>query len=111
MRPFYTLTLVLAVALCARPAAAQSPQERLWDAAIAGDTAAIRAAVDAGADLQGMDTRSSRNGRMALNWAALGNHPEAITLLLSLGAELEAENLTGFSALHHAASSALASAA
>jgi ankyrin repeat protein len=103
MRTFYTISVVLATVLCATPAAAQSPQERLWDAAIAGDTGAIRAAITAGADVNALDTRRNPNGRRALNWAALNGHSAAITLLLSLGAELEGVNNTGFSALSHAA--------
>ena len=92
--------LLLGTAL---PAAAQSPQDRLWDASVAGDTAAIRAAVAAGARLDSLDTRRSRNGRHPLNWAALNDRVPALRLLLELGAPLEAENLTGFTALHHAA--------
>jgi ankyrin repeat protein len=85
------------------PLAAQTPQERLWDAAIAGDTAAIRAAAGEGAKLDALDTRRSMNGRLALNWAALNDRVPALRVLLELGAPLEAENLTGFTALHHAA--------
>ncbi len=103
------LTLTLAAAVLALGSAgalhaqAPSPQDRLWDASIAGDTAAIAQALKDGAKIDSLDTRRARNGRYALNWAALNNHPAAIGLLLSKGAKLEAENLTGFSALHHAA--------
>ena len=82
---------------------AQDPQSRLWDAAIAGDTAAIRKAVNEGAKVDSLDTRRSQNGRFALNWAALGNHAAAVKLLLDLKAPIEAENRTGFTALNHAA--------
>ena len=84
---------------------AQSAQDRLWDASMSGDVAAIEQAVSDGAALDNVDFRTSRNGRLALNWAAWYNHVPAIEALLSLGAKLEAENLTGYSALHHAAES------
>lgn len=84
---------------------AQSPQDRLWDASMSGDVAAIRQAVADGAALDKVDFRTSRNGRLALNWAAWYNHVPAIEALISLGAPLEAENITGYSALHHAAES------
>jgi len=106
MRRFTLLTLPLALALLPTSLAAQSavdPQVQLWEAAMAGDTAAIRAAVEAGADVDSLDTRTARNGRRALNWAALNDHPSAIRVLLSLGADLEATNITGFTALNHAA--------
>ena len=101
----HSLTAVAALVLYAVPLTAQgqSAQDRLWDAAIAGDTSAIARALRDGARIDSMDTRSARNGRLALNWAALNNHSAAITLLLAKGAPLEGENLTGFSALHHAA--------
>lgn len=82
---------------------AQSAQESLWEAAKSGDTAAIAKALDAGADIEALDTRKSRGGRRALNWAAWFNRAEAIRLLLARGAKIEAENNTGFTALHHAA--------
>ena len=89
--------------LVGAPLLAQDAQSRLWDAAIAGDTLAIRQAVAAGAKIDSLDTRRNPNGRLALNWAAWHNRVPAIELLIALGAPLEAENRTGFSALHHAA--------
>ena len=99
------LPLLFAVAglLFAAPLLAQDAQSRLWDAAIAGDTLAIRQAVADGAKIDSLDTRRNPNGRLALNWAAWHNRVPAIQLLIALGAPLEAENRTGFSALHHAA--------
>ncbi len=78
-------------------------QTRLWDAAMSGDTAEIVRALKDGADIEALDTRKSRNGRRALNWAACFNRPEAIHVLLEHGAKIDAENLSGFTALHHAA--------
>jgi ankyrin repeat protein len=78
-------------------------QSRLWDGAIAGDTAAITRALADGARIDSLDVRRSRNGRRALNWAALNNHVPAIQLLLARGAGIQLPNLTGFTPLHHAA--------
>lgn len=99
------LPLLFAVGgiLFGAPLLAQDAQSRLWDAAIAGDTLAIRQAVADGAKIDSLDTRRNPNGRLALNWAAWHNRVPAIQLLIALGAPLEAENRTGFSALHHAA--------
>lgn len=82
---------------------AQDAQNRLWDAAITGDTLAIHQALADGADVDALDTRSNRNGRRALNWAAWNDRVPAIEVLLAAGATIEAENNTGFTPLHHAA--------
>ena len=100
-----TLLTLLALTVAA-PCAAQSPatpQDRLWDAAIAGDTVALAAALKDGANIDSLDTRRARNGRRALNWAAINNRVDAIRFLLAHGANIEATNRTGFTALHHAA--------
>ena len=96
------LLIVLALALTT-PGIAQTPQTRLWDAAIAGDTVALAAALKDGAQIEGLDRRTSQNGRRALNWAAINNRADAIRFLLARGAQIEATNFTGFTALHHAA--------
>ena len=82
---------------------AQAPQDRLWDAAIRGDTAAIAVALKEGARIDSLDTRSNPNGRMALNWAAWYDHPAAISYLIAHGAQVNLANRTGFTPLHHAA--------
>lgn len=87
----------------ATPAHAQSPQDRLWDAAISGDTLALKGALDAGAAIDSLDTRTSVNGRRALNWAAYYDRVAAVQLLLTRGATLEARNRTWNTPLHHAA--------
>jgi ankyrin repeat protein len=89
--------------LAGSPLRAQDAQGRLWDAAMAGDTLAIRQALADGAKIDSLDTRRNPNGRLALNWAAWYDRVPAIEMLLALGAPIEAENRTGFSALHHAA--------
>ncbi|MEO8218259.1 MAG: serine hydrolase [Acidobacteriota bacterium] len=90
---------------------ADGAQVGLWDAAGDGNLAAAEAALQAGAKVNELDTRSSRNGRYALNWAAINNHPDIIEVLLKHGAAINAQNLTGFTALHHAAESGSAAAA
>jgi CubicO group peptidase (beta-lactamase class C family) len=80
-------------------------QANLWDAAGDGNLTLVEAALQAGADVNALDTRSSRNGRYALNWAAINDRTDVIRLLLQHGAAIDAANLTGFTALHHAAES------
>ena len=101
MRAF--ILIILGGLLFASPLPAQDAQSRFWDAAMAGDTLAIRQALADGADVDALDTRTNRNGRRALNWAAWFDRVPAIEALLAAGATLEAENNTGFSPLHHAA--------
>ena len=79
------------------------PQERLWEAAKQGDTAAVVAALKDGARVDSLDTRRTPNGRRALNWAALYNRPAVIRILVAQGATVNMANLTGFTPLHHAA--------
>jgi len=97
--------------LLASPLAAQDAQDRLWDAAISGDTLAIRQALADGADVDSLDTRTNRNGRRALNWAAWNDRVSVIEILLAAGATIEAENNTGFTPLHHAAEAGSVAAA
>jgi ankyrin repeat protein len=104
MRSIRSVLFVLAIVCThATPSVAQNAQSALWEAAIAGDTSAIRKAVTEGARVDSLDTRTSRNGRHALNWAAWFNRVDAARLLIELKAPLEAVNYTGFTALHHAA--------
>jgi CubicO group peptidase (beta-lactamase class C family) len=80
-----------------------NPQVRLWEAAMAGDTIEIINSLKEQADIELIDTRNSKSGRRALNWAAWFNRPETVRLLVKKGANIDAQNLTGFTALHHAA--------
>jgi len=101
-------TMQLAVSLSivisgVRPLNAQTAQTRLWDAAMTGDTVELAAALTAGGRLDSLDTRRTPNGRLALNWAAINNRGNAIRFLLAHGAAIEGTNITGFTALHHAA--------
>jgi CubicO group peptidase (beta-lactamase class C family) len=91
--------------------AGEGAQADLWDAAVAGDTAAADTALQAGADVNALDTRSARSGRRPLNWAALNDNAGMIAWLLAHGADIDATNTTGFTALHHAAESGSADAA
>jgi uncharacterized protein len=117
---FRLLIVTIAAMAASRPspAAAQAAttatataQERLWDAAIAGDTVALGRALTDGAKVDSLDVRRSQNGRMALNWAAWHNHAPAIRFLVAHGAPVNGVNRTGFTALHHAAENGSADAA
>ena len=98
-------TAILLAGLLATSSAAQAQdyQAQLWDASISGDTVAIAQALDAGAKVDLLDTRTNPNGRRALNWAAYNNRGPAIKLLLARGAGLNLTNLSGFTPVHHAA--------
>ncbi len=98
-----TVPIMLVMILVPSAAGAQAVQETLWDASKTGDTVTMASALADGAKLDALDTRRSRNGRYPLNYAAWFDHPEAIVFLLSAGADIEAVNHTGFTALHHAA--------
>ena len=108
---------IVAVALLAAAAGgleAQTPasaQDRLWDAAIAGDTVALGQAITDGAQVDSLDVRRNQNGRRALNWAAWHNHAAAIRFLVAHGAKVNLANRTGFTPLHHAAENGSADAA
>jgi hypothetical protein len=67
-----------------------------------GDTAAIAAALGAGAVIDSLDTQSTGSGRRALNYAALGNRVAAVRLLLARGASINLANRTGFTPVLHA---------
>ena len=99
----FAAAAVAALLAAAAPVQAQDAQSALWDASISGDTVALVKALDDGAKVDSLDTRRSVNGRRPLNWAAYNNHAAAVRILLDRGAPIEATNLTGFTALHHAA--------
>jgi ankyrin repeat protein len=100
-----TALLLAGLVAGAFPAAghAQDYQAQLWDASISGDTVAIAQALDAGAKVDLLDTRTNPNGRRALNWAAYNNRGPAVRLLIARGASIDLTNLTGFTPVHHAA--------
>jgi hypothetical protein len=75
----------------------------LWAASQSGDVAGIKAALAAGADIEGIDFSENKNGRRALNYAALNDKADAIEALLAAGANIESQNRTRFTPLHHAA--------
>jgi ankyrin repeat protein len=82
------------------------PPGVLADAVLASDLDAVKKLVEQGADIHGLDTRpnvAGANGRRPLNWAALENDTKMIELLLELGADINRQNLSGFTPLHHAA--------
>ncbi|MEL7121792.1 MAG: alpha/beta fold hydrolase [Bacteroidota bacterium] len=77
-------------------------QVDLWEASYHGDLQKARKALAEGADVNALDTRKSRTGRRALNWAAQRGQVEIIKLLLENGADINASNKTGFTPIHHA---------
>jgi ankyrin repeat protein len=77
----------------------------LVDAVLERDVAKVRELVGQGADIHALDTRpevAGSNGRRPLNWAALQNDVPMIEALLELGADINRQNLSGFTPLHHA---------
>ncbi|MDI2124954.1 ankyrin repeat domain-containing protein [Yinghuangia seranimata] len=60
----------------------------LWHAAEHGDTEAVAAALDAGVPIDARDPR----GRSALLLASLGDHVETARLLVSRGADVDAQD-------------------
>ena len=78
-------------------------QSGVWDAVITGNVTQAIVSIRAGADINGLDTRSNSNGRRPLNWAAIRNDTAMISALLDAGADINSANLTGFTPLHHAA--------
>ena len=78
-------------------------QIALWDAVIAGEVTEAIVSIRAGADVNGLDTRSNRHGRRPLNYAAIRNDTAMIRALLDAGANINSANQTGFTPLHHAA--------
>jgi DNA-binding winged helix-turn-helix (wHTH) protein len=78
-------------------------QSAFWDAVIEGNVTQAIVSIRAGADINGLDTRSNLNGRRPLNWAAIRNDTAMIAALLDAGADINSANLTGFTPLHHAA--------
>ncbi|MGW2997361.1 ankyrin repeat domain-containing protein [Streptomyces sp. NPDC001193] len=61
---------------------------QLLDAARAGDAAAVRAAVEGGANVEARDTEL----RTPLLLASLGNHVEAAGVLVAAGADVDAQD-------------------
>jgi ankyrin repeat protein len=92
----------LGVLEIAEQSASQATKD-LWAASQSGDVSAVKAALVAGADIEGIDFSDNKNGRRALNYAALNNHPAVIEALLVAGANIESLNRTRFTPLHHAA--------
>lgn len=72
---------------------------RLIRGAAEGRVAELKAALDAGADIEAPDGR----GTNALGWAALKGHADAIRVLLERGARPEQANSVGWTALAQAA--------
>lgn len=78
-----------------------APQSHnLWKASAVGNLASIKAALDSGSDLSGLDPQF---GIDPLGWAALNGQTEAVKLLLERGANINNRHKDGSTALHGAA--------
>ena len=82
------LLCLLAMVVPGCSATAGSVDARLRDAAARGDAAAVRAAVEDGADLESRDGQ----GRTALLLATHGNHVDAARELIEAGADVNAKD-------------------
>lgn len=74
-------------------------QPDLWTAARHGDVAALRHALDQGADVNERDPMRVS----PLEWAAMQDRPDAIECLVQNGADINARNPDGSTALHASA--------
>ena len=81
-------TLLLTLMLLSQAPAAADLNETLWEAARAGDVARIAAALDKGADVNA----KARYNVTALIFAATNGHVEAVRLLVSRGADINAQD-------------------
>tara|TARA_R110002051_G_scaffold63132_5_gene114970 strand:- start:95845 stop:97674 length:1830 start_codon:yes stop_codon:yes gene_type:complete len=77
-------------------------QEDLWDACISGNFKKAKESIKKGGNVNSLDNRKSKSGRLPLNWAAINGHMEIVQLLLDNGADINAQNGSGFTAIHHA---------
>jgi class 3 adenylate cyclase/ankyrin repeat protein len=80
----------------------QQQQIALWDAVILGNVTEAIASITAGADVNGLDTRTNAYGRRPLDYAAIRNDTAMITALLNAGANINLPNQNGYTPLHHA---------
>ena len=78
----------------------ESSDTPLHKAARQGDTEAIVALIDAGADPNAKD---DSGGDTPLHQAAKGGHAKAIAALLAAGADPNAKDIVGFTPVHQAA--------
>ncbi|MFL5343103.1 MAG: PQQ-binding-like beta-propeller repeat protein [Gemmataceae bacterium] len=86
MSRLLALGFALALALAAR--AADDSKDRLWEAARKGDVAAVKAALDAGADVNAR----TPYGATALSFAADKGHGEVVKLLIARKADVNVKD-------------------
>jgi ankyrin repeat protein len=104
LRGGISFALLTTLSACgAMKGAGSSANDQLMSAAQAGNVAAIQGALADGADVNAFDYAEGRSARTALSYAAIGNHPDAIRVLVAAGAQVNLANNTGFTALHRAA--------
>lgn len=95
-------TLALSIA-CSDATGVSAAQAALWTASRTGDLAGLARAVEDGADVNALDTRTNDNGRRALNYAAEFNQAAVVGWLAEHDADVNLANRRGFTPLHHAA--------
>lgn len=79
--------------------ASKEPPRNLWEAAAAGDLDAIRRFA---ATMDKLDGPDPKLGVTAMAWAAITDKPQAVELLIELGADPNATNWDGNTPLHAA---------
>ena len=88
-------TAALLAVMFAAPSFAASGDAELLKAARGGDTAAARALINAGANVNAQDD----DGMTALMWTAFWGHTDAVRLLLNAGANANMQDNRGETAL------------
>ncbi len=79
-----------------------SNQIAFWNAVIKGDLGETKKSFSNGVQIDLLDTRKSKTGRTAMNWAAWHDHPHILEFLLKQGADVNFQNKSGYTPLHHA---------
>ncbi len=84
------------------PTVYEEIQIEFWDAVIEGDLQATKDALKKGAVIDMLDTRTKKTGRSAVNWAAWHGYVEILEFLLENGADINYQNISGYTPIHHA---------
>ncbi len=110
MRSLAVLLVLLASPVApstAQTSAAVLAEQRLLEAAFAGELEEVRRQVSEGVDVNASDP----DGRTSLMWAAFNGHATVIEFLLDEGAELDGKDSSGRTALMYASSGPFVEAA
>ncbi len=77
-------------------------QMEFWDEVIEGDLQGTKESLRKGAVIDMLDTRTKKTGRSGINWAAWHGHVEILEFLLENGADINYQNMSGYTPIHHA---------